>query len=194
MYLYLDTTSKITYGILNQDFEWISYKQVDSNKGSALVHGLIYEENKKHQIELKDVKCVFYCAGPGSYTGMRVSEGFIQILNWQNIDFFSFHHFEVPGLLEVKKGRWVSKAFKGEYFVCEWLNDNQEIKLIKESSFTFKGDIYSFDEDIATDEPYNTQNLVFKRSKDFFSKVLSLKLKRKLYYYRPINEEFKKGL
>ena len=84
MYLFVDTTDKITFGLLDDQFQWKEYFYDPKMVISTKIHLLIHEVLKKYELTFSDLNSIIYCAGPGSYTGMRVSEGISQILQWQN--------------------------------------------------------------------------------------------------------------
>lgn len=195
MYLYLDTTTTIQYGILNEKFEWIDFKCVDSNRSSAELHYLMYELNKKNDIKLNQIIKVFYGAGPGSYTGMRVSEGVVNILDWQGYRFNSFYHFEIPRFCGYESGVWIAKAFKGEYFVYYWDGALNGYKLLKEIDlhlFLASNDKTVFANEIfLEDKQYvNTNDLICLNSQAVFSTVNSNNETKELFYYRPLDMEF----
>ena len=83
MKLFLDTTFGITVGLLDDQNEWLDYSFVDGQKGSAVIHKIILDLLEKNNLSIKNVKALFQIAGPGSYTGMRVSDGISQIFDWQ---------------------------------------------------------------------------------------------------------------
>ena len=85
MYLFIDTTKDVTVGLVDNNFEWLEYEYFKDAKGSALIHKCIYEQLEKQNKTIDDLVGVLQVAGPGSYTGMRVSEGVSQIFDWQKL-------------------------------------------------------------------------------------------------------------
>jgi len=195
MYLYIDTTSKIQYGILDKNFKWVDFKMVDSKKSSAELHFIIHELNEKNGIELNEINKIFYGAGPGSYTGMRVSEGMVNIFEWQGFDYNSFYHFEIPKICGHESGAWIAKAFKGEFFVYSWDAHKAENKLLNKQDFDLfikqnNETLYSNDKSILDGEVIDTLDLIHQESKKVFDLINKKNMKQELFYYRPIDLEF----
>lgn len=193
MFLFIDTTKDITVGIVDSEYQWLEYEFFENAKGSALIHKCIYDQLNKQKKEVHDLKGVIQVAGPGSYTGMRVSEGVSQIFDWQKFDTFSFYHYEVPQLLGKTEGTWFANAFKGEYFLYKWNGVEGSKALIKKNelnineienlytSFQFE----NFDNDISL-----TSKLIEENNVELFKEIVTKKIKRPLYYYRTIDQEY----
>jgi len=126
-WLYTDTTNHVVLGILSEKFEWIEYIEIFNQKSTADLHFLINEILQKHKLNFEKLKGYLFAAGPGSYTGMRVSEGIAQVLEWQNIKVYSFYHYEIPKIIGCSSGIWFSEAFKGEYFLFNCITDEMEL-------------------------------------------------------------------
>lgn len=183
MYLYLNTAYKQSFGILDESFEWKSLKSFDLAKASESFHFEIHQELESLSCELKEVKAVFYCAGPGSYTGMRLSHVISSYLEQEGIPVYSFYLHEVPALLEIPKGTFISNAYKGESFVYSWPAPVDEFKLVKQVDL---GDI---------SDSIDSEAVLIKikdQSKDLFPIIESKSLSRELFYYRSLEQEFKK--
>ena len=73
-WLYTDTTNHVVLGILSEKFEWIEYIEIFNQKSTADLHFLINEILQKHKLNFAKLDGYLFAAGPGSYTGMRVSE------------------------------------------------------------------------------------------------------------------------
>ncbi|MFT6633775.1 MAG: tRNA threonylcarbamoyladenosine biosynthesis protein TsaB [Bacteriovoracaceae bacterium] len=193
MYLFIDTTQNITIGLLGEDLKWIDYQYLISKKSSAELHYLIYEMLSSRNKDVTSITGLIYCAGPGSYTGMRISEGLSNIFEWSKIKVNSFYHFEVPAICGANKGIWGAKAFKGEYFLYSWNQTVGEKILVPENELESR---------IGNKEIYFGHEAFLEKSgklsKDFikdcpeliFKYVLENNLCVPLYYYRPLEEEF----
>lgn len=193
--LFIDSSDCLTLGLLNEKFEWLEFKKFSNRKSSGVFHGLVEELLKNHSVTLFDLDRVFYSVGPGSYTGIRLVEGFCQILRWQGITTNSFYLFEAPFLTGVNKGVWISEAYKGESFVYKWDGDFNEKKLIKKedlNSTVKEEDFLISQESFENLETKSITDFIKENSKDIFSSVLKLKLERGPYYYRAIENEFSK--
>jgi tRNA threonylcarbamoyladenosine biosynthesis protein TsaB len=199
MKLFLDTTFGITVGLLNDKNSWIDYSFVDGKKGSAVIHKLILDVLEKNSLSVGDIKVLFQIAGPGSYTGMRVSDGISQIFEWQKIKTYSFYHFDVPKLLNISTGVWFANAFKGELFVYKWNDDKNNKLLMKlEDALNFLETtdipVYtSFLNDSVKSNYELTKDLIKLNSKNVFDYVEENSLKKELYYFRTLDEEFSRG-
>lgn len=192
MHLFIDTTDKITFGLLGKDLNWIEYFYDPELVISTKIHALIHQTLEKHNLRIQDLTGVIHAAGPGSYTGMRVSEGISQILDWQNIKVNSFYHYEVPEFCDVSKGVWIANAFKGEFFIYKWDGTKQEKILVKKDKVDeLIGDnkIFSTRDEFNYDTVLSAE-LIKTQPNKIFTRVLNENLKRELYYYRPIEQEF----
>lgn len=192
-YLYVDTTQMIQIGLLSNDFEWISFKKFDSKQSSAKLHFYIYEILQENKLEISDVEKIFYCAGPGSYTGMRVSQGMIDVLNWQGVAFNSFYHFEIPKMCGALQGVWYANAFKGEYFVYRWSEKEDYKILVKEEELEKHLEHFQKFSFCNEKDCVGTQELIYEKSEIIFKDIVKMDQKRELYYYRSLDQEFSRG-
>lgn len=198
--LFIDTTQGITVGIIDENYKWSHYDFSDSNKSSSIVHKMIQDAILEAGNQLSEIKNFIQVSGPGSYTGMRVSDGISQVFAWQDIKVYSFHHFQVPKILNVEQGIWCAKAFKGEIFCYQWLNEKNNSFLIKEanleSSIKNERNIYtSINHDFFPNgfEINKTAKLIKENPEQLFSYIFRNNLNEPLYYFRTIEEEFSKG-
>ncbi|MBC7429920.1 MAG: hypothetical protein H7336_15000 [Bacteriovorax sp.] len=193
--LYVDSTSGLVIGLLDSKFKWIEYADTNEKKPSEVIHFEIYNLVQKYKLDLKDMN-FFFSAGPGSYTGMRLGEGIAQILAWDEKKVYSFHHFDVPELIGIDKGYWVTNAFKGQVFIYNWdkksgfadkeLVNSADFKIIDpELGYTLSADIKDFC------HLKTTKELIKNSSEKIFSIVLNMKLREPPYYFRTLEEEFK---
>lgn len=196
MYLFLDTTTNITVGVLDDKFRWLSYEYVLSNKSSSLVHAMINEQIEKCSTSLYELKGVFYCSGPGSYTGMRISQGIVDIFGWHKLEIKSFYHFDVPQLLGISEGAWISKAFKREAFVYRWSWESSESGLYQMTNLGLElgnvENIFFGHEEFDSYSGELTRDLIKNNSEEIFKSVLKLKEDKPLFYYRSLEEEYSK--
>ena len=196
MYLYIDTTQYVCLGLLNEDFQWVDYCYIETKKSSQIIHKLIFELLEKAGTKLACISGLFYAAGPGSYTGMRVSEGIKDVLSWQNCPVYSFYHFNVPQLYNHDKGFWISKAFKGEFFVYEWTKSSSAKTLVLEKDLKEKlsnSKLFSGCEKFGPMDVALTKDLIYEKPEVLFRVLKEKKITRELYYYRPLEEEFKRS-
>ncbi len=192
-YLYVDSTSGLVIGLLDSDFNWVEYLDTQEKKPSEVIHVEIFNLVKKYNLDLKNMN-FFFSAGPGSYTGMRLGEGIAQVLAWDSLKVFSFHHFDVPVMVGVEKGFWVTNAFKGQVFIYNWDGKKAEKELVNSADFkivdlelgyTLSSEVKDFG------HLKTTKDLIKNESQKIFSKVYEEKTREAPYYFRTLEEEFK---
>jgi tRNA threonylcarbamoyladenosine biosynthesis protein TsaB len=199
-YLFVDSCEFLSVGLLSDELQWLDYDQNSVKKNSEFFHSNLQKMLSRNQKKLSEISGVFQVAGPGSYTGMRLSEGFCQILEWQKLPIFSFYHFEVPALCGIKKGIWVSEAFKGELFCYTWNGEENNTKLIAKDGQDvsqwierFYGDYEYVFTHFAVDgfDCEYSSGLIKKNAPALLGYVKENSLRRESYYYRPLDVEFK---
>ncbi|GEM_PF-581614 len=199
--LYLDTTDHLILGLLDEKFGWIDYIDEELRNSSTKIHKIIYDVLSKHKLEVSKIETIFQAAGPGSYTGMRVSEGISSVLEWQNCNIYSFYHFEVPSILGISSGHWIANGFKSELFVYKWnidANSKELIPIEKCNEFVAQlrvSEAYTnFITELFKIEGVNllsTGEMVAKNPEILFQKVKERGLRLGPYYYRSESNEFK---
>jgi tRNA threonylcarbamoyladenosine biosynthesis protein TsaB len=132
-FLYLDTTFGLSIGLLDENYSWLDYEDSNESKPSEVIHHKVFLILQKHKLKIVDVQLISV-AGPGSYTGMRLSEGFSEVFKWNQGKVFSFYHFEVPEICGVEAGVWATKAFKNQTFCYHWNGVVNSRELIPEIS------------------------------------------------------------
>lgn len=193
-YFYLDTSGSVNLGLLDESLSWIDFKGLNNKKASQILHGEIYSLLKTHQLEIDDIDSFIVCTGPGSYTGVRLSQGFIQTLCWQKKNVSNFYLFEVPYFCGVQHGYFLCEAYKGEVFVYEWNHEQSSKKLIqqkelKEIDFTLEH-IYHPQGEIQGHEVFDIESLIRTKPKMIFENILKRQKVYEPFYFRPIDKEF----
>ena len=209
--LFLDTSHCISVGLLDESWDWMGYEHLRDKKSSAIIHDKIYRLLEENNLKAKDLKNTIQVAGPGSYTGIRLSEGISQILGWHQIKLLSFYHFEVPNFLGVEEGIWLSQAYKGELFLYEWKQGQSKNLLlpINEAAHyltSVKLPLFTHYLDSLHDKKgqfllpdsmktniRETQLMVKNQPKELFSQLAKLEKHEEPFYYRSVDKEFKKG-
>ncbi|MGZ3789312.1 MAG: hypothetical protein ACXVLQ_12360 [Bacteriovorax sp.] len=191
--LFVDSTSGLVIGLLDSKFNWVEYKSLDEKKPSEIIHHEIFSLLKKHGLEIKEMKC-FVSSGPGSYTGMRLSEGIAQIFELSHMPVYSFYHFEVPRLSGITSGFWATNAFKGQVFLYEWDNEKVERHLVNKDLFAIEDKELGFTLDES--DPFfanlaTTKSLIKNESAKIFARVHDEKMRVVPYYFRSLEEEFR---
>jgi tRNA threonylcarbamoyladenosine biosynthesis protein TsaB len=198
---FIDTSEKLVLGILDDKFQWIDYINTNEKKGSGIIHGILFELLKSNNLKIDDIDNIFLMAGPGSYTGMRLGEGLAQVLEVFNINIYSTYHFDIPKILNINDGLWCSGAFKGEMFVYSWSGEKENYFLIKEDIFKIEfSEALSNNTKVFTNvytenelfkECEETSKLIKENSELIFNNLYNNKIRKDLYYYRPLELEFK---
>lgn len=197
--LYIDSSEHLVLGLLDSNLKWIDFLDTKERKGSGILHGLLHELLQNQNMSFKDIDKVFFTAGPGSYTGMRLGEGMCQVLEMEGVKINSFYHFEVPFLSGEEKGVWVSKAFKKEIFVYQWDGKNSETGLIPEDSLaeslnswkTENLPVFTHFSGIIDQELTSTSDIIHDQSDKLFKAVSGLNERKSPYYYRTDEKEFR---
>ncbi|MFA6238773.1 MAG: hypothetical protein WC635_15665 [Bacteriovorax sp.] len=166
---------------------------LDEKKPSEIIHHEIYNLLTKYNLKLEDMQC-FVSSGPGSYTGMRLSEGLAQIFELNNISVYSFYHFDVPRLSGVSKGFWATNAFKGQVFIFNWDADVSENYLINRENFQIEDEKYGYTLDLNDSffsKLTSTKDLIKESAPVFFAQIKAQNLRKSPYYFRTLDEEFR---
>lgn len=196
-YLFIDTSHLLHLGVLNEDFTWIESEVVETKKTSEVLHAKVHELLEKHGLEVSKLKGLITIAGPGSYTGMRVGEGFAQIFELENLPVFSFYSSDIPEMLGDKEAHWVFPAFKKEYYIR---TSGNETLLGEEDFAKFTSEIVDNSllythgvNELSSECGKNTRDIIIKQPQDVFKQVVSAKIRKRPYYFRPLHVEFKKS-
>ncbi len=195
--LYLDTSHVISIGLLNEQFEFIDYQTIQDKKSGTRVHVILDDFFKKHKFDVKAIKNWFVLAGPGSYTGMRVSEGIAQILELEQIPIYSFYTYQISEFSGALSGQWLTSAFRGQVFVYSWgptyktseLNDLKSFTPRNASEVYFHGDLPKELQRLKT-EHHDTNVLIQQNSQVIFKTVKELGLRHLPQYFRLAEQEF----
>lgn len=198
----MDTTYDVTIGVLNDSYGWDHFERFQEKRASSTLQTETHRILQKLKINPRELKGIITIAGPGFYTGLRLSEGFADVLKFFGIPHYSFYSYEVPRWVGESEGVWMTKAYRGEYFFCQWKGDENHISLIEtknvEAHLATLGQV-TIHSQTALDEktlaflnhPKNTVDLIEKNPMPIMSKVLDLKLKRDSYYFRAPEDEFR---
>lgn len=197
--LYIDTTYDISIGVLGQDDHWLNFQVFKGQKVSNVLQKEVYNILKNQNLKLNSITKVITVSGPGFYTGLRLSEGFADILNISGMKHFSFLSYQVPKILGISQGVWVTKAYRGEYLIHSWNAEKNSDLLISESDL--KSNLGHLDEvfihsDSAIDDKLlsnlksfqTTQSLIQQNPEKIFRSIIS---QTPSYYFRAPEDEFK---
>ena len=203
-YLYIDTSDHLIIGLLDPSLEFLELVELPETKSSGIIHKTIHKTLQQYQISPLKLKGIIQAAGPGSYTGMRLSHGIVQIFQWQGVEYYGFYHFEVPLLFGAQEGCWVAKAFKGEIFNYHWKGEKNDFSLLPEADFltlyddgqiTGSKNFYThFPEKLNQKMAgiNSTHQMIKDRPSHFFRRIIDDEIKKGPYYFRTLEKEFKR--
>ncbi|EPZ49421.1 hypothetical protein M902_0242 [Bacteriovorax sp. BAL6_X] len=197
IYLFIDTSHLLHFGILDENFSWIEDVVVETKKTSEVLHENIHSLLSKHGLDVSHIKGLISIAGPGSYTGMRVGEGFAQVFELDDIEVFSFYSSDIPSILGQDSTHWMFPAFKKEYYI----RTNEEEKLLSQTEFDAfysgivdKSQLYTHGvNELSAYCEGDTRDVLRKNPGPVFRKVVSERMRQRPYYFRPLHVEFKKS-
>lgn len=205
--LFIDSTYDITLGILDDELGWIKFQRFYNQKASAIIQKETHQLLQEAKLSMKDLRQVITIAGPGFYTGLRLSEGFADVMTFVGASHFNFMSYSIPSLTGVAEGTWMTKAYRGEYFFHHWKGHQSENKLIASKeledylSHVDKSSFYIHSESAIDDfsrafisQWKTTSELLETQPKNIFTKILSNPQKMDSYYFRAPEDEFKVSL
>ncbi len=197
--LFIDTSYDQILGLLDNKKSWIDSKVFEGQKLTGVIHNDLDTLLKKNSIHPQSLDTLYFCAGPGFYTGLRVAYGIADIFRLHNTRIQSFYSYLIPQFCGIENYLWLTKAYRGEIFIFDSVTSKLSLKLEKGFTNTFGGrQIFthsktSIDESLSSvfqDIKYG-QDLVLKNPEMIFSQV---KTEEPLYYFRPLDEEYKPSL
>lgn len=189
--LYINSCQNLQIGLW-EDREWKFLEDYTSKKSSEWFHSEIYQILKKNNLKLPSLKEIVWCAGPGSYTGLRMVSGTVETLSWLGVPTYAFYAYEIGKILGYQKGIFCSFAFKGEYFIYRWDGEHESQEFANtppsETAFWTLSEIQGVD--------INKQNIISTTIRKEFSKVRDWSIKsgsapKQIFYYRPPEKEFR---
>ncbi len=199
--LFIDSSYDITLGLLDEGMEWLDFRIFRGQRASCTLQTETHRLLKDYIKQMSDLTRVVTIAGPGFYTGLRLSEGFSDVTSFFSIPHNSFYTYEIPLMTGVEEGTWVTKAYRGEYFFYEWksgegkarLLDAKDIPTIAPLVNVFIHSDISLDEKLKpfTTNALSTSDLLKQHPKKIFESVIGQNLKRESYYFRAPEDEFR---
>jgi tRNA threonylcarbamoyladenosine biosynthesis protein TsaB len=192
--LFIDSTYELTLGLLDEGHRWQSFAQFPNQKASQLLQREVFNMCEAKGFKVKDLRSVVWLAGPGFYTGLRLSEGFVDVLKYFSIPSFSFYSHEIPAFCGVNNATWITRAYRGEYFV----HRDEATTLYATKDLPDFEEVYIHTESAIDDvirahskRRISTLDLLKGDPRPIFSNVISRKLNRESYYFRAPEDEFR---
>ncbi len=199
-YLFIDSTYDLNIGLLDEDLKWLGFKKIKGQKASAIIQLESYQLLESNHLSVKNLKGILTVNGPGFYTGLRLSEGLSDVFHFFGIKQYSFYSHDIPKWCGIESGIWFTKAYRGEYFIHQWQNEQTDQKLIgvNEIEKQLKSGRFFIHSEASLDQhssPFlvgaeHTSELIQKHSVKIFSEVLK-GVKKEPFYFRAPEDEFK---
>jgi tRNA threonylcarbamoyladenosine biosynthesis protein TsaB len=191
--LYIDTTQSLRLALLDEKYQVISYENTSEQKSASIIHQKVHDLFESRGLGLDQLRGILVNNGPGSYTGVRVGEGFAKIFEIDNVKINSFHEHEAIQVI-YPEGCWIGNAFKGELFLYSW--DKEGVK--EKGLFSLDDAIEKISSDVFTNDDLKI-GFKINSSKEVIEKNINVLAKRffeenirkKPFYYRELEEEFK---
>ena len=197
MFLFIDTSVELQLVLLNSDFR-IQDSLIEKNKASHQFHFIIHDFLSKHDKKLKELEGIIALAGPGSYTGMRLSDGFSTLCKWQGMKVYSFFHYDVPVILNQTEGVYLTDAFKGEFFLKSINSPNSKIIPYDQIDFALQDEGVIWYSSVQRLDLIKNQKILkninqelMNHSEKIFSYIVNNKIEKKMEYFRLAEAEFK---
>ncbi len=186
----IDTSHKVCIWLVQKDT--IVDDSITEEQPSKALLIKMHEVLSRNKISLEEIDCFYFCKGPGSYTGLRISQGLEDYLKFNNLNCYDYYSFEILKVIE-SGYIFISNAFKNEFFVSEFKNDEihyQKIKKEDLNSYKENKRLLSYDVKLGDIDYLD----VFKNEfNQFFKEVLNRKNQREVFYYRTLSEEYTKA-
>ncbi len=199
-YLYVDSTYDLSLGVLDDELNWLAYESHTGVKASAIIQDRTAILLKQLGLKAAELSSVITVNGPGFYTGLRLTEGFANVLGFFGVRNLSFYSYEVPLWAGHLHGTWFTKAYRGEYFLYRWDRDSSSKRLISTSELSgaIIDDTYFIHSGASLDSlstplllnPISTAELIRLAPQKIFTEVLKGGVCEPFYFRAP-EDEFK---
>lgn len=196
-HLFVDSTYDLTLGLLKDDFSWAKFVTFPNQKASEILQLETLNLCTQEGIDVSELKSVISVSGPGFYTGLRLSEGFVDVLKLSGIQGYSFYSYEALALLGIVNANWVTKAYRGEYFIHSGgeniLIPSKELKdfVVDKSHFYIHSD--KAIDDLGREcmpDAISTIELIGKHP-EILRLMVENNFQRESYYFRAPEDEFR---
>jgi tRNA threonylcarbamoyladenosine biosynthesis protein TsaB len=202
--LFIDSTYDITLGILDDEMGWISFQRFIGQRSSNILQKETYNLLTAAGLKASELKHVITVAGPGFYTGLRLSEGVADVFKFAGLQSFSFYTYQIPALLGIDSGFWMTKAYRGEYFFHVWDKNQAENILVTESELPdyirkLDGKKCFIHSDTALDtisrsllkDSTDTHSLLQSHSQKILTQIMAQDSRVDSFYFRAPEDEFR---
>ncbi|MDA8793237.1 hypothetical protein N9N67_08325 [Bacteriovoracaceae bacterium] len=193
--LFIDTSQCLKLGLIDSSKKFISFTEISDKKCGDIIHTEINKLLTDQGLSLFDLSSCFFLMGPGSYTGLRFTQGIMDLFKMENIECYSFYWFDIPWLLNPQnndKYIFMTNAFKGESLIL-WIKDGE----IEQQKLILNKDVPKFSETISEKIWKIDGDLSNAFDRDYaqvLQRVEDLKSIKPIYYFRSDIEEFTPAL
>lgn len=191
--LVIDTSSSVSVALFDKDLNFLDKKESKELKSSKVLHRLVYDMYQEKGLKVQDLKEVFYCAGPGSYTGLRLAKGFAEVFSLEGVEIKGFWYQDYLKEKNDKSSILLANAFKNEIYVFKDFHESLEElenlpEIINQEDYKcFSINDLRLKSEIKISE---AKDLVFKDINNQTIHVLRKLPSREIFYYRSLEEEF----
>jgi tRNA threonylcarbamoyladenosine biosynthesis protein TsaB len=180
----------------------MSFAKFSGKKGSSIFQKEAWSLLSAHGLKPKELEAVVTVAGPGFYTGLRLSEGAADVFKFFHIPHYSFYTYDIPRLVGIESGVWMTKAYRGEFFFHRWNKTSKHNDLLTTKDFPEYAskieDVYIHSEAAIDDlirehlpKRSSTFDLLQHHSQKIFSSLINSKQVEESFYFRAPEDEFK---
>ncbi len=199
----MDSSYDLCLGVLDDELNWLAYESHSGVKASAIIQERTALLLGQLDLKAADLSGVITVNGPGFYTGIRLMEGFANVLGFFGVRIFSFYSYDVPLWAGHCHGTWFTKAYRGEYFLYTWEGDSSFKNLVSSSELptalaSLNDQSFFIHSGASLDSlsaslllnPISTAELIRVAPKKVFAEVLKGRVCEP-YYFRAPEDEFK---
>lgn len=182
--------------------KWSDFRRFIGQRASSTLQKETHKLLTDFDIKPSELRGIVTVAGPGFYTGLRLSEGFSDVFKFFQIPHYSFYTYSLPAWCGVVQGVWFTKAYRGEYFLHHWNGVTFENKLITAADLAenlkLEALVYIHSDASLDDKSrpllqktIETNSLLQQHPELIFKKVLADKLSCESFYFRAPEDEFR---
>lgn len=168
--------------------------RVYDEKLSSVFHKKLNRLLEENEVSWQELDQFFYNLGPGSYTGLKVAHSLAGNLEQEGVSIFGYYSYQLAEALGVKEGLWIENAFKGEYFLYQWgAKYSKKLVNILDYEWDESQNYYSCSLEKEKKIIHDIKESFFEKTEQFLDFWrLESPQNRDIYYYRLIEEEFKR--
>lgn len=198
-HLFIDSTYDLTLGLLDENFSWAKFVHYPNLKASEILQLEVLKMCEEFGVKVSELSSVIHVSGPGFYTGLRLSEGFVDVMKFSGIKSYSFYTYDLLSLLHINEGHWVTKAYRGEYFVHDISKKENHLIASRDLAdfLVDKSPIY-IHSDKAIDQlvkdhvsSFVTTQELLEKNPQVIKALIEQNSQRESYYFRAPEDEFR---